>query len=92
MNTLEIIGFVGAGLILLGFYRVHTGAWGSNSLVYELDNLLGAAMLAYYSFHRGSYPALVLNVIWVIVALRGLESLAVRQKSFARRKKRKAKA
>jgi hypothetical protein len=91
METLEIIGFVGAGLILLGFYRVHIGAWGNTSLLYELDNLAGAAMLAYYSFQRGSYPALVLNVIWVIVALRGLESLAVRQKSFARQKRRKTK-
>ncbi len=92
MDTLEIIGFIGAGLILLGFYRVHSGAWGNGSLVYELDNLIGAALLAYYSFQRGSYPALVLNVIWVFVALRGLESLAVRQKNSTRRKKRRARA
>ncbi len=85
MELIEIIGFTGAGLIILGFYRLHVGKWGNGSLIYELDNLLGAGLLAYYALHHRSYPALVLNLVWIFVAVRGLESLAVRRRKGKKR-------
>lgn len=90
MDILELVGFLGAAFILLGFYRLHIGKWGNGSFVYELDNFAGAGLLAYYSFHRGSYPSLILNLIWVFVALRGLESWAARQNKKARQKVKKS--
>lgn len=73
MNYLyDVIGFVGAALILFGFYRISIGRWTNKSLWYELDNLLGAIMVIVYQVHHKAYVTVLLNVIWAIVAFRGL--------------------
>lgn len=78
-NTIyNLVGFLGASLILLGFYRVSIGRWTNKSLWYELDNLMGAGLLVFYQIHTGAYVTVVLNTIWVIVAFRGLTSFATR--------------
>lgn len=79
-SVIDIGGIVGAGLILLGFVRVNSGRWSGKSMWYELDNFVGAALLAVYSFDKGAYPNLVLNVVWSLAALHGLESLWERNK------------
>ncbi len=84
------IGVVGALLILMGFYRTSIGRWTHKSLWYELDNACGAALLVVYQLHVGAYISSVLNVIWFIVALRGLSSIGERR-GWMRPKRRKAK-
>lgn len=81
MDFYLIFGITGASLILLGFVRVNSGKWGSKSLWYELDNLVGASLVSVYNFHHGAYATMVLNVIWVIVAITGLKSLAQRRRA-----------
>ena len=78
-------GLCGASCILLGFYRTSAGKWTGKSLWYELDNLLGASLLIVYQLSVGSYVTVVLNVIWVIVAINGITSIAQRRRG--RRKK-----
>ena len=79
MDWYLLLGVIGASLILLGFVRVNSGRWGNKSLWYELDNLVGAACIGIYNFHHQAYATLVLNIVWVFVAIRGLESLAARR-------------
>lgn len=76
----NIIGTLGAFLILLGFYRISIGQWKSTSLIYELDNLVGATLLAAYQLHHHAYITVVVNVIWAIIAFRGLSSFAERRR------------
>ncbi len=75
------IGIIGALLVLFGFYRTTIGKWTGKSKLYELDNLIGASMIAVYQFHYKVYITVVLNVIWAIVALRGLTSYSQRRKT-----------
>lgn len=82
-----VLGIVGASLILLGFIRVNSGKWGNKSLWYELDNLVGAACIGIYNFHHEAYATLVLNIVWVFVAIRGLESYAARRKGGKNKKR-----
>ena len=89
MKTIDIIGFVGAGLVLLGFYRLQTGKWGNGSFIYELDNLIGSGLLVYYAVYNKFYPSLILNVVWALVAIKGLESLAARKRSAKKKQKKK---
>ena len=72
------IGVIGAFLVLLGFYRTSVGKWKNKSFWYELDNLVGAVFLVAYQFYSGAYISVVVNVIWALVAFRGLTSLAER--------------
>lgn len=73
-----IAGITGALLILLGFYRTSIGQWKTKSFWYELDNAFGALLLIVYQAHLHAYISAVLNVIWAIVAFRGLTSFVER--------------
>lgn len=76
----QIIGGVGAFLVLLGFYRTSIGRWTSRSFWYELDNLVGALLLVIYGVQLHAFMAVVINVVWAIVAFRGLSSFSQRRK------------
>lgn len=73
------IGIIGALLILLGFYRISIGKWTGKSFWYELDNLLGAIFILIYQLHYHAYISVIVNVIWAIVAFRGVVSYRQRR-------------
>jgi membrane-bound ClpP family serine protease len=75
----NIIGVIGACCILLGFYRTSIGKWTGKSLWYELDNFVGATLLVIYQLSVGAYISVTLNIIWAVVALRGITSIAQRR-------------
>jgi hypothetical protein len=82
----KLLGLLGAILILFGFYRTTIGQWNGRSFWYELDNFFGAILLTIYQWHYKVYISVVINIIWAIVAFRGIEPYAVRRlKSKARR-------
>lgn len=86
-GLIDYIGVVGGAALLLGFYRTSIGKWKSTSLVYELDNLVAAVLLSIYTFSKLAYVSLVINIVWGIVAFRGVTSYAERR-SKARRSSR----
>ncbi|MBA3757520.1 hypothetical protein H0X09_01510 [Candidatus Saccharibacteria bacterium] len=75
------IGIAGSLLILLGFYRTSVGKWTGKSFWYELDNFVGALLVMVYQFHYKAYVTMVVNIIWAVVALRGLSSYAERRRN-----------
>lgn len=80
MNILfNIIGAVGSLLILFGFYRTSIGRWSGKSFLYELDNLIGAVLVVIYQIHFRAYITVALNIIWAIVAFRGVTSIVERR-------------
>ncbi len=84
----NLIGFVGAVLVLLGFYRTSIGKWKNKSFIYELDNLVGALLVIVYYMHHKAYIGIIINVIWAIVAFRGLLPFAERYDRKVRRQLR----
>jgi hypothetical protein len=74
------VGISGALLVLFGFYRITTGKWSGKSILYELDNLIGAILIGIYQFHNRVYITVILNVIWAVVALRGIASYSQRRR------------
>jgi hypothetical protein len=67
----NVIGFVGAIVILIGF------GWGTlrnaaPDLAYHLSNLVGACFLAVSLTINFNLPALCLEVAWAAIALVGL--------------------
>ena len=88
----DVIGTTGAALILLGFYRISIGHWTSKSFWYELDNVFGPGFLIIYQLHYRAYISVVLNVIWVIVAFRGIVSFVERYQANQKRHKKHRRA
>jgi hypothetical protein len=78
INFYDVVGVVGASLILFGFFRISVGRWTNKSFWYELDNIIGPICMIIYQLHNGAYIGIVLNTVWIIVAFRGLTSFAQR--------------
>ena len=95
-DNVHLIGIAGAALIIFGFYRTSIGKWSDRSLLYELDNLIGATLMAIHELLIEAYIPMVLSVVWAIVAVRGITSFADRhgwyrqlQRKPAKRSRRK---
>lgn len=82
----NIVGGIGAVVVLFGFYRTSIGKWTGKSLWYEMDNLVGATLLLIYQFNVGAYVSVVVNIIWAVVAFIGVTSIAQRRRGFQKRK------
>jgi hypothetical protein len=78
-KPIDYLGFLGGFLILFAFFRISIGKWRSNSLIYELDNLVGAACMVVYAFSKHAYASIALNCVWVLVAFMGVSSYAERR-------------
>lgn len=66
------LGLVGAIVILFAFFMNQTHRWKSTYVVYDLSNLIGALLMAYYSYDLRAWPFLALNLVWAAVSLRDI--------------------
>ncbi len=73
---IEIVGWIGAGLILGAYALVSTGRIEARSVSFQLMNLLGAAGFVVNSGFHGAWPSTILNVIWIGIAAASLARLA----------------
>lgn len=62
---IEIIGWIGAVLILAAYLLLSTGRLSGQSRLYQWMNVVGAAGFVLNSGWNGALPSAVLNVIWM---------------------------
>lgn len=70
MDFQTVIGSTGALLLLIAFGLNEAHVWDENERRYDLANLAGAGLLVAYAWLIHSYPFLILNAVWALVALR----------------------
>ena len=70
--TYNVLGVIGAVMLLVGFFRVNNGRWSNKSFAYELDNLVGAVLIIIYQVRYHAFVTVVVNAIWAVIALAGL--------------------
>ena len=66
MDFLELIGWLGAGLLLLGFALNLFRKIDANSNAYLLLNLIGSMLLLYNAYQNGAFPFVAVNFVWVV--------------------------
>lgn len=66
---IEIIGWTGAGLILLAYILLSFGKVAARSLAYQAMNIVGATGFIINSGYHGALPNAALNIVWVGVGL-----------------------
>jgi hypothetical protein len=66
LDPYTIIGFIGALVIMVGFIMNQLGRWKTYDFEYDFINLIGASILSVYSWQIGSYPLLILFVVWTV--------------------------
>ena len=84
MNDVEICGWLGAVLVLLAYYFNTTEILKTKSLSYQLINVIGAALLIYYTYHRGAFASMAVNLIWTFIGLCSLKSIVLKDKKINR--------
>jgi hypothetical protein len=65
---IELIGALGAVLLLSSYFGQTTGRIGLASLAGPILNLLGSVFLGLNAWVHGAYPPMVLNTLWAVIA------------------------
>jgi hypothetical protein len=78
-EPIDILGIIGGILFLFAFYRTSIGKWTGKSFWYEMDNLLGAVFMSVYAFSKTAYISIILNIVWGLVAFKGIQPYAERR-------------
>ena len=63
---LEIIGWLGASALLIGFVLNLFDRIKAESRIYLMLNFVGSALLLYNAFENGAYPFVAVNLVWVL--------------------------
>jgi uncharacterized membrane protein HdeD (DUF308 family) len=67
-----IAGWIGMSLILAAYYLVSTRKVAGESNLYQSLNFVGAFCLIYNTFVQQAWPVMVLNIVWVMIAIKTL--------------------
>ncbi len=65
--AVEVVGWAGAGLILLAYLLLSAGKLTGQSLVYQGMNVVGAAGFVINGWWHGALPSASLNVLWLLI-------------------------
>ncbi len=66
---MDIIGWVGAVLLLTAYVSVSMKRVEGDSSAYQLLNVTGGALLIVNSFHYRAFPSVAVNVAWIGIAV-----------------------
>ena len=70
--AIEIIGWVGAALILGAYALLSAGKLRAESVAYHFMNILGAAGFVINSGWNGALPSAAMNVVWIGIGMYAL--------------------
>ena len=69
---IDVIGWIGAGLVLLAYALVSTNRVRAQSAAYQWLNIGGALGLVVNSFWNGAIPSAVVNLFWIGIGVYSL--------------------
>ena len=74
---IEVVGWIGAVLILVAYGLLTVGRLGAKSAAYQAMNVFGAVGIGTISAWRGVWPSVILNIVWAGIGLVALSRLAL---------------
>ena len=73
------IGLVGVVLLLIAYLFLSTGRWISDSLNYQVYNLVGAVLILYSLCFHWNLSSFVIELAWVTISLIGIARIKARK-------------
>lgn len=64
----DVLGWIGALLILTAYALISSKKVEGNSLSYQLLNIVASILLTANTYYYGAIPSTLVNVIWAIIA------------------------
>jgi len=66
---IDILGWVGSVEVILAYGLNSYQRLKSDSLLFQVLNLTGAAFLIVNTIYYGAYPSTFINIVWVVIAV-----------------------
>ena len=67
--VIDILGWIGAALLLYAYARVSAGRWSGQSRVFQYFNIAGSLLFIVNSGYHGAYPSMFVNIVWAGIGL-----------------------
>lgn len=74
-NIYNVIGWVGALLIIIAYLLVSFGYVAATNLWYQVINLVGAVGIVLSSYRKKDMQPVVLNIFWILISLLAITKL-----------------
>ena len=81
--TVEIVGWIGAVLILAAYGLLSAGKIGGQSRLYQWMNVGGAAGFVVNGWWHGALPSTALNIVWMLIGVIALWRIGRRSSTSA---------
>lgn len=79
--AVEVVGWTGAALILLGYLLLSAGKLTGQSVMYQAMNVVGAAGFIVNGWWHGAIPSTALNVVWMMIGAIALWRIAIHRRA-----------
>jgi hypothetical protein len=66
---IDILGWIGAILLLLAYALVSNRKLAGDSVRFQLLNLSGGLLLAANSAYHGALPSVAVNAVWIVIGM-----------------------
>ncbi len=66
---INILGWTGAAMVLAAYFLVSTKRLEGDSVLFQVLNLFGSALIFLNSLHFGAYPSVGVNGVWMLIAV-----------------------
>lgn len=78
---LELIGWLGACMVLFAYGLLSMKKLASTGYVYQGMNVLGALLLAFYTWEKNAVPSSFLNILWCFIGIAAMTAAYRARKS-----------
>jgi len=85
MTVADILGWIGAFLLLLAYFLLVHKNLTSRSKRYQGLNVLGALLLAVSTYEKEAFPSFWTNVAWFFIGLYGVFHIVKHRRSMKKR-------
>ncbi len=75
------VGLAGVIFLLIAYFFLSTGRWGSNSIIYQIYNLIGALLILYSLCFHWNLSSFVIEIAWVAISLIGIARIQSAKKA-----------
>lgn len=69
---IEVIGWYGVVAIIGAYFFLSFGLLAADTVAYQVLNATGALAIIIHSIFKKDFQPLVLNIIWIVIALIGI--------------------
>jgi len=84
---IEVIGWLGALLLLLAYFLLIHKNLTSRSKMYQWMNIIGSFLLALNTLTIKAYPSFLTNIIWFLIGLYGIFHIVKHNKAKSKARK-----